>query len=388
MIGATTKNITRQQLIERAKELQQRFQAARASMELRKRQAPTSMPMPAPASPQAIVTPKPAATPKPAEAARAVLDQAAPLIRVIQSIPWPHEFFRAYVLTPGQYARKQLQPGRIWQTPFYRGIPITDLAALVQAGYMQRSEEAMRRDLARWLLQNEANLEEHFFAVVQAWIRARERRAKKKAGRLGALSPIVGGVLAITGIGIPIASIASAAVGVRSRQVLSESQKRDVKKLQQMLNISDEKLAAFRSWIAQYGLSAEGSQEAAQSMPGSIPGPVVPPTGSGYTVLIEGKAIATVDNPDQATGLALQNARRGDRVEIVDPAGQSAGLWVWTGETMERVPDEAMATIRQANHGEIVRILEMAEAKSGKARTRVPWEIIGVVAGGALLLLS
>ncbi len=250
--------------------------------------------------------------------AQAVYDAAAPWRAVLDSVPWPHDFFRSFVRYP------LAEPG-----VFVANIAIWDWEGLMEARYFGAPRATMERDLASWLIANTGALEKHFIAEVMAWAKREEKKQKREAELFGVLDILlkifgVAASILLPGIGSIISSVMSGAFQYFSKQKMGESQIAMMRKAQAVTNISDTALDRFSVWIAGHAAGTAG----------------------GYVVWVEGREVGRADTADQAAQLALANSRSGNRIEIFSSTGQSSGLMLRTDAGISVVPPQYEQQIR------------------------------------------
>jgi len=175
--------------------------------------------------------------------AATVRQQAAPLLAVIDSIPWPHQFMKDYWIWPNAP-----------QSPFFEGIPIWNLDELNKAGYMSVERHVMEGHVAAWLIQNSKNLEAHFATRVQAHLRAIEKREREKAERYGIFGKILGVVTKLLGVSVPvIGAIVGQGFeflyGRYAGRKIEASQEKQLRELEAFLNITPGQIASFQEWL-------------------------------------------------------------------------------------------------------------------------------------------
>lgn len=291
-----------------------------------------------------------------ASRAAEVRRKAKPLLEVIDEIPWPHSFMRSFweLREVGKHPHFRAWPGHE-QTLFFKGIPIWNLQALEEAGYMSRSKNQIRHDVARWLVENEQNIERHFVQRVNEWIREKERKARKEAKLLKMFGFVMKVFSALGPVGV--GAVISPAFTIYKAERLSKTQIKLVRDAQRILNISEDRLQKFRDWVARW----------ATYQP------------KGFVVKVEGKIVGEADTAEEAAKLAVRKARKGSRFEIFRD-GESTGLYIWTGVSAQRVPEEMVSKVRQMSPDELENLVKRAEQKVERP-SKFPWWILLAVPG-------
>lgn len=291
-------------------------------------------------------------------AAQKVRNDARPLLRVIDAIPWPHEYMASWVWRP-------VAP----QTPFFQGIPVEKLRSLTSAGYMKRSHEQISKDVGRWIVENEKNIERNFVILVERFIAHQRAKAESKAERAEKYGKILAAVGVVLSMGVgAVASVASGVVqtafGVDFARQLGKQQREQFKALQSLMGISDEKMRRFREWVAKNAMRKIGA----------------------YTAVVEGRTISSYDTPTDAATAASKAASEGDRMEVLSD-GESLGLHVQTSVGAVSVPPAQEYCVRRMSSGGVRQMAQEAvvrakervpekEKEKPKKQGRFPWEIL------------
>ena len=225
---------------------------------------------------------------------------------VLDRVPWPHAFFRNFMLAP------KTQPG-----PFYQGYNFAD-PALVMMGYFKNPGEITDRDVAQYLFDNQDAVNNHFQISVQEKIEADKRKAEedaKEAKRKGMIINIAGLVLGVLtgGIAAAVLAVAQAAYAVYDAKKMSTESLADAKKILDYLKVSPIAMDDFRTWIVRL----------VSSPPEVPPTPVSVNVASKFTFFKNGDYITQNNAADMGLSRALSLTSVGDRVTVKDEQAQS-----------------------------------------------------------------
>jgi hypothetical protein len=237
------------------------------------------------------------------------------LVKAWDSPPWPHGWFKSFITAP-----------LVAVPPFYNGYKIND-AAISESDYFPRDVDQIKKDLAKYIHDNEKLLNDHFYAEAQRWLdneEAKMRAAIKRQKTLG----IIAMVLDVFTFGAASALLAIAKISM-TRDLLN-TQKNNIKLMTSNFGVTDEALNKFSMWIVHY-LGA-----APLKVPETNPNEA--PSGR-YSIYIEQKPIKYSNTSDDALRIAFASSTTGERILIKDGnTGEAVGYFIRESNALKKAP--------------------------------------------------
>jgi hypothetical protein len=238
------------------------------------------------------------------------------------SIPWPHEFFRTFLLDP-----------KVPTPVFANGLQLRD-PELAATCYFPATVDKIHTDIAKYIAANEEAFNKHFETEILQWAHDLEKRARELATWTETFSKVmmvVGAVLDLfsAGVGSLVCGALSAAVTIHNVKELTSIQKESFFGLQEILGITTSNMEAFRLWI----VSRLGPK--APEVPQTPPAAQI----GAYSIFIENVYWKSFDNATIAIQEAYKATQVGNRIILKNEAsGLGEGMFLRESTGLRSVP--------------------------------------------------